>query len=245
MIDDLVSLRFKFEKIKKLGWVESLRQGTTGIGYTFESLIGKPEESFPIPDYGSIEIKTRYKNSKQDITLFNATPDGDFLFPMKRMYDTYGVEDKSFKNCKKFYASISTNPRFAGTNYRFKLQIDRKNKRIKVIAIDKAGNMIDTNVSWSFNFLKEKLERKIKYLALVKANCICNIEKQLFHYYEITFYMLKNFETFINLIEEGIIKTTFMIGFYKSGPKYGQMNNHGVGFDIAEKDLEKLFFKVC
>ena len=69
-----------------MGWIESMRRGTTGIGYTFESLLGKPEESFPIPDYGTIEIKTRYRNGKRDITLFNATPDGDFLFATKMMY---------------------------------------------------------------------------------------------------------------------------------------------------------------
>ncbi len=59
-----------------MGWIESKRKGTTGIGYTFETLLGKEEESFPIPDYGSIEIKTRYRNAKFPITLFNATPDG-------------------------------------------------------------------------------------------------------------------------------------------------------------------------
>ena len=245
MIEDLVSLKLKFEKIKKMGWIESMRKGTTGIGYTFECLIGKPEESFPIPDYESIEIKTRYRNAKEDITLFNATPDGDFLFPMKRIYENFGIEDIEYKGCKKFYASISTTARFAGKKFRFKLNIDRENEIIKIIAIDKAGNFIDTNVSWSFNFLKEKIERKIKHLALIKADCICNIEKQLFHYYEITFYMSKGFNKFIDLIEEGIIKTTFMIGFYKSGPKFGKMNNHGVSFDISENNLERLFIKVC
>ena len=57
--------------------------------------------------------------------------------------------------------------------------------------------------------------------------------------------MLRGWKTFIKLIKDGTITTTFMIGFYKSGPKYGQMNNHGVGFDIAEEDLKKLFIKVC
>lgn len=245
MIEDLISLKLKFEKIKKMGWIESMRNGTTGIGYTFERLLGKPEESFPIPDYRSIEIKTRYRNAKRDITLFNATPDGDFLFPMKRIYENYGIEDSKYKNCKKFYASISTKPKYAGKNHRFKLKIDKENEVIKVIAIDKTNKQTDINVSWSFNFLKEKIERKIKYLALVKADCTCNIELQFFHYYEITFYMLRSFNKFVELIEEGIIKTTFMIGFYKSGPKYSEMNNHGVGFDIAEEDLDKLFYKVC
>ena len=245
MIDDLISLRDKFEKIKKMGWIESMRKGTTGIGYTFEWLLGKPEESFPIPDYGSIEIKTRYKNSKRDITLFNATPDGDYLFPIKRIYERFGIKDKEYPNCKKFYANISTIPHYTGIYYKFKLVVDEDEEKIKILVIDNNNKCIDPKISWSFQFLKEKLERKLKYLALVKAECYCNIEKQFFHYYEITFYMMKNFNTFIDLLKKGIIKTTFMIGFYKSGPKFGEMNNHGVGFDIAEEDLPKLFHKVC
>ena len=41
MIDDLISLREKFYTIKAKGWIPSMRKGTTGIGYTFESLLGK------------------------------------------------------------------------------------------------------------------------------------------------------------------------------------------------------------
>ena len=245
MIDDLITLRNKFETIKNYGWIESMRKGTTGIGYTFEKLIGKSEDSFPIPDYGSIEIKTRYKNSKQDITLFNATPDGDYLFPIKRIYERFGIKDKYYPKFKKFYAKISSDPTYTGIYYKFKLVIDEDDEKIKVLVIDNKNNYIDPKISWSFPFLKEKLERKLKYLALVKADCYCNIEKQFFHYNQITFYMLRGWNTFLKLIKNGTIKTTFMIGFYKSGPKFGQMNNHGVGFDIAEEDLEKLFFKVC
>lgn len=245
MIDDLVNLKMEFEKIKSKGWIESKRKGTTGIGYTFEDLLGKEENSLPVPDYGTIEIKTRFRNSKEDITLFNATPDGKYLFPMKLMYEKYGYPDKNNPNFNVFYANITSTVKYAGKVHRFKLHIDRKNELIKIIYVDRCGNMIDTDVSWSFNFLKEKIERKIKYLALVKADAMCNIERKLFHYYQIEFFLFRGFATFLSLIENDVIKTVFMIGYYKSGVKKGKMNNHGVGFDIAEKDLEKLFIKVC
>ena len=245
MIDDLVELREKFKKIQKLGWVETRRKGTTGIGYTFESLLGKEEESFPIPDYGSIEIKTRFKNSKENIGLLNVTPDGDYLFPLKRLYDEYGFYSKNQPDYKVFYAAIGSIPKYSGRNYQFRLFVDRKNELIKVIVIDKIGNIIDPNVSWSFSILKEKVLRKLKYLALIKAESHFTFGVQYFYYYEITFYMLKSFNTFLELIESNIIRTTFMIGAYKTGPKKGQMNNHGVRFDIAEKYLDKLFIKVC
>ena len=245
IIDDLISLKCHFERIRDIGWVQSMRHGTTGIGYTFETLIGKPEEDFPIPDYGSIEIKTRFRNSKEDITLFNATPDGDYLYPMKRLYETYSYPDRKSPDFKVFYANISTIPKFAGKINRFVLHVDKSAKKISVIHIDETGKLTNTDVSWSFDFLKEKLERKLKYLAFVKADAKCNFELQYFHYYKITFYALKNFETFIKLIENGIIKTTFIISCYRNGIKKGQMKSHGVAFDIPEENLEDLFVKIC
>ena len=246
MIEDIISLKAKFNKIKNMGWIESKRKGTTGICYTFETLLGKEEESFPIPDYGSIEIKTRYRNAKFPITLFNATPDGEYLFPMKRLYDRFSFPQSRNRNFRVFYASmVATNYTRAGRNYQFKLIVDRKKEIIKVIAYSKSTGIIDPNVSWSFKFLKEKLERKLKYLAFVKADAQNSFDLQYYKYYDISFFMLKNFDTFLSLIEDGVINITFVLDCYKTGPKIGQMNNHGANFEINERDLEKLFIKVC
>ena len=81
-------LLVEFLKIKNKGWIKSLRKGPTGIGYTFETLLGKPEETFPIADYRGIEIKVKRKYSKGTITLFNAAPDNE-LFITKQIYEKY------------------------------------------------------------------------------------------------------------------------------------------------------------
>ena len=130
MIEDLIQLKNQFNKVKNMGWVQSMRRGTTGIGYTFETLIGKPEEDFPIPDFGTIEIKTRFRNSKEDITLFNATPDGDYLFPMKRMYEAYSYPDRRNPDFRVFYANVSTTPKYAGRINRFMLHIIMKTRKL-------------------------------------------------------------------------------------------------------------------
>ena len=244
MIDDMILLKKKFEVIKKLGWVESQRRGTTGIGYTFEKLLGKEEEQFPIPDYGTIEIKTRFRNSKQNIGLFTAAPDGDYLFSTKKMYDEYGFPDSKNPELKVFYAKIGSQFRYAGRNYQFRLHVDKNKQQIRIIALNKSGEFIDTKVSWTFDLIKEKINTKLKYLALVKADSIFNIEKQYFKYYSLNFYINKGFNTFINLLEYDIINVTFMIGVYRTGTKYGMMYNHGIRFDISENNLEKLFIKV-
>ncbi len=42
----------KLQKIESKGFVQSMRQGPTGIGYTFETLFGVDENNIPIPDIG-------------------------------------------------------------------------------------------------------------------------------------------------------------------------------------------------
>ena len=70
MIDENIrKLYRKFNEIRKMGYVKSVRNGSTGIGATFEYLLGKEEESFEIPDYYGIEIKTKRAYSKSYITL--------------------------------------------------------------------------------------------------------------------------------------------------------------------------------
>ena len=240
MNNDIIDLLKKFQEIKKMGFVQSQRCGTTGIGYTFESLINKPEENFEMPDYNSIEIKTKHKYSKGYITLFNANPDGDILFPIDRLLNNFGYYDKINPLYKKFNMSIYSNKwTKIGMNRRMKLKIN--DAKINLLAVDYNFNNLNTEISWSFDIVKEKLERKNRILALVKAECKTINKIDYFKYYDIKFYKLKGFDQFINLIKDGTIRITFKISFFKSGKRKGQIHNHGTGFDINEKDLLKLY----
>ena len=53
MTNNFDTLLQKFEEIKEMGWIKSLRKGPTGIGYTFEKLIGKDEDSLCCPDFNA------------------------------------------------------------------------------------------------------------------------------------------------------------------------------------------------
>ena len=49
----------KLRTIRDKGFIKTLREGSTGIGYTFEMLFGVRENNIPIPDIGGrVEIKT-------------------------------------------------------------------------------------------------------------------------------------------------------------------------------------------
>lgn len=48
-MNNYIELYNSFCKINSIGWIKSKRGGITGSGYTFETLIGKKEDSFFLP----------------------------------------------------------------------------------------------------------------------------------------------------------------------------------------------------
>ncbi len=235
----------KFSKIRDMGWIKTMRNGSTGVGYTLENLLNIEENSLPIADYEGIEIKAMRILSKKTIHLFNAAPDGDFLFPHERILESVGYPSKKNPNYKVFlsaaYGNDYTN---IGYSKKVKLHVNREAKKIDFIVTDKSYNNIEVNVSWSFSLIQNKLEQKIKKLALIKADHKFVDKEEFFHYKRIDFYVSKGFNTFLDLIEDGTIKVCFKLDVYPSGIKEGRIDNHGTDFSIKEENIEKLFNKI-
>ena len=232
-----------FKKIRKKGWVESKRKGKTGIGYTFEELLCKKEDNLPIADFQGIEIKTTHNYIKNKIIhLFNATPDGDYLYPIKEIHEKLGYPDKNNPTYKVFNMDVTTKE-FTRIGYSKKmiLQVDYKNSKIYLKVIGKNKEYENMKISWSFELLKERIDYKIKKLALVGANTIKENKIEKFKYTGYKMYEIKSFNDFIKCIEEGYIIITFKIGYYKTGNKKGQLHDHGTGFSINYKDIDKLY----
>ena len=67
----------KLESICEMGFIETMRSGDTGVGFTLESLLGIAANSNRAPDYKGIELKSgRSKaHKKGKMTIFSKTPD--------------------------------------------------------------------------------------------------------------------------------------------------------------------------
>lgn len=246
MIDIDENIKFlynKFIEIKNMGWIESKRKGNTGVGYTFEELLNKPEENFPIADFNGIEIKTGRRHTRRDIHLFSTAPDGDFLFPNERILKYVGYPDKTFTDVKIFNMNFNAkNFKKIGLFKEGKIVVNREKQKINFIARKfENKKYFNIDVSWSFKMLEDKLNLKLKYLARIIADAKIINGVEYFNYQKITFYKLKGFNTFIDLIEKGYIDINFNIGVFKSGPKIGKIHDRGVGFSIKEKDIDMLF----
>lgn len=234
-------LKEKTLLILNSNWINTQVYGIDNIGLLFEKLLGIAPGNLEMPDWGDIEIKTKSENSQKYITLFNATPDSS-VFAIKSIVQNYGYPDKDFSYLKVFNVSINgkhlkkTNDKFL-----FKLFIDNLNKCLVLKVFDQSFNLLDDSISWSFDLLNEKLQRKLKYLLFVKT------EKRNFNkirhvkYISASLYKLRGFDFFLKAIGDGYIRVTFKIGIFKGTYKYGEMHDRGTGFDIEEINIAKLF----
>lgn len=242
MNKEIENLKNKFNEIKNIGWIKSKYKDTGSIGVTFEKLLGIEENYFEIPDYNGIELKTKSAYSNSYTNLFNCKPTGLHYLETKRLKELYGYPDKVLKKFKVLNTSVTaTKKNKVGLWFYFILKVDNNLKKIFLLVYDTSNKLIENCVYWDFDILEEKLYRKLQTLAFVKALVKQKNNQKYFKYYDIKFYKLKNFETFINLIENGIIRINFKIGIFKSGEKLGHIHDHGTSFNINECDLTKLY----
>jgi len=242
MEETIRELYQSYLEVNRLGWIKTMRNGYGGIGYTYETLLNKEEDTFPLADYKGVEIKTMRKNSRQVLHLFNITPDGDYLFPIKRVLDIMGYPSKHDKNHKVFMMTINAREyTMLGYSKRAKLYVNRNEQKIEMIAETSKGKDLNVNISWSFDLIKERIDWKLNYLMVVLADNMFVGKTEYFKYSDIKFYKLRDFETFLLLIEIGVITITFNIDFFRDGPRLGQVYDRGTCFSISHGYLGFLY----
>lgn len=242
MNSDILALKEKLDKIKNLGWIECKNKNKSVTGKTLENLLEINPDNFEIPDYNTIEIKSKVSKRENYIDLFCATPDS-YVLETKRLYDKYGYLDSNnykilnFVLYGEFLKSINN-------EYSAKLRIDYKNKKVIMEVYNKDNELIDNLSSWSFELLEEKLCRKLNYVCLVEGDKKFSHNVLYVRYDKYKFYKLKKFSNFIRLLKRGQIRISFTLGVYKSGSKSGKMHDHGTQFSIRKENIKLLFDEI-
>ncbi len=236
----------KFNYIKQLGYIKSINDNNSGIGLTFEKMIGKTQDNFPLPDYKNmIEIKTKLAYSKMPIHLFSLSPDGIEFCETTRLLNKYGYHTLKYRNVKVLNSTVFANKKTKiGSEYYFSLKVDYLEGKIKLLVFDIKDRIIDDNTFWTFDKIEIALNRKLKYMALIQAWSTKRNGINYYKYYKYNIYKLSNTFNFINLINQEIISITFSIDIFTNYKKYGKIHDHGTTFDINKDYLEKLFIKI-
>ena len=245
MLEKAIQKLYKeFDKISKKGYIKGIYNNYSAIGRTFENELSLPKNTMEIPDYHGIEIKTRRNYSKSYITLFTAVPDGERPMQIERIKNAYGYPYKRDRRYKCLYADVYGNVQtYGGVKYQYKLDVDRKQHKIYLCIYDKYNNLIEREIYWSFIYLESKIMLKLQTLAIVNAWVKEVKGWNYFKYHQMNIYVLKDFETFLKLIENGTIKVTIKIDIHLDEKHYGQTYDHGCSFAIEEKNITKLYSK--
>lgn len=233
-------LKRLFNKIQAMGYVEAHRSGDTGIGKTFEDLLGKEEDNLDSPDFKDIEIKSQREATSSMITLFTKSPD----YPKRAntlLRENFGNISSEHENKKILHTTvnaISYNTHISGND--FKIHIDYELNRL-VLKVRNHENKEElfSNAYWSFDKIENKLKNKLKYIAYVTANEKKENNKTYFKFTDIKLITGLTLEKFLKAVESGDIVVDIRIGVYNTGKNKGKTHDHGTGFRITLDKLMK------
>lgn len=244
-MDDKIIKGFKrdFLVVKEKGWIPSNRFHDTGIGKTFEDLIGIVENNNFLADYqGVLELKSSRELTESMVTLFTKSP----TFPEginAILRERYGQPDVESEVMKKLHTTVSA-VKFNTyiNNFGFKLEVDETNKkiflRIKNLKTDKIE---DIEIYYSFEQLMNIIEKKCKYIAYINADSKKEESKEFFRFTKAVLLSGLTFDRFIDSVKKGFIVYDIRLGVYKSGKNKGKTHDHGSGFRIFQNKISQVF----
>lgn len=228
--DALIDLTGRFDEIRSKGWIDSLRAGDTGIGYTFETLLGIKENNDKRADFRGIEIKCKQiKNSGGKggkINLFQQAPTWTAkLSALERLHLIGQQDDHGRYSC---HSQVTT----AENNLNLRLNPDATLNQIDLLKREASIG------HWPFSVLEERLREKHSRAVFVKAK-VSNInERQRFQYEELIYCERPSIQRFNKLVSDRRIVFEFIM----SETAGSKVRNHGYPWRLSGEDyLSQLF----
>lgn len=225
----------KLKNLKRQNFVESLRKGSTGIGYTLETLLGIQENRFRGPDFDIFELKAKRKSTNSKSSLF--------------VPNWILVEQNSWMDVVEKFGHrwpINENQPLKGKALFPTIQFERPNNRgwYSIIADDQIQLIYhDTLIAYAdLNDVKQLFDNKLTNMIYVLADSQIIDGKEYFHFNEV--YQLEDtdFEKFLNQIkaQRNRIVVEFRMGIHLNG----NFERHGNAFRASRKAIFSLYDNV-
>lgn len=227
--------------------IQSNRKGSTGIGKTFEDLLGKGEDNLSLPDFkGLIELKARDMESASMIGLFTKSPDylpasaAAFIDHKVNSYllRNYGyLGDKNEKRlCTTLSAKETVYPK--GGAFGFALEIDDANRFIHIVVIDRAtGKEVFKDAGWTYEMLLDTTKKKLGSLALISAQKRIMDGKTHYIYRHLDMVDGLDNAGLIEMIKQDIVRIDLRMKMREDDT----VRDHGTGFRIRNKNLISVY----
>jgi len=227
----LQDLLDRFDEVNKRGWVDSLREGDTGIGYTFETLIGVKENNDKKADFSGIEIKCKRAKeaggaSSGKINLFQAGPVWTLKSTAKERIRILG--HPGINGLYACHSQVTTSP---------------NNRGILLDVVQPVGKIDlkkDTSALgyWTLESLGIRLAEKHSRTAFIKAQVKDTKTKQRFLYEEFVYCDKPSIERFVDLVAHRKIVFEFLM---QEEPD-GRVRNRGYPWRLIREELRDQLF---
>jgi len=227
----LLEIKSKLEEIRDRGWIKSLRKGTTGVGYTFESIFGVAENNIPVADIGGrVEIKTVRKDSSSLITLFTFNK-SVWKVSQREIIERYGYIDNKGRLALK-------NTLFVGRDISqgLTLYVDWHLNTVDLVDVQTEEVLAE----WDVYVIVGKFMTKMSRLLFVLADRKTEDGVEYFHYNEAYLLSEPDSRAFLEAFEKGIIGIDLRMHIKENG----SVRNRGTAFRVKEVYLKDLYRSV-
>jgi hypothetical protein len=234
----------KLKLIAARGFIQTMRPGPTGVGFTLETLLGIRANSRRAPDYKGIEIKAGRTaasgRATVRTTLFSKTPDWE-ISPYGRveLLRAYGRPDDTGRI--QIYCELNNKP---NPTFGFYLNVDGAADALASLRGDPLGEPKATDESifkWPMPALRSALLAKHPETFWVKAQARSSKTTEEFHYFEVSHTPGPLPGNFAPLIETGHVELDFVMHLAKNKKGGDKCRDHGFLFKMWAKDRPLLF----
>lgn len=220
----------KFDALAAKGFVPTLRKGSTGIGYTLETMLGIEENNSPGGDFMGMELKAwRDDGSESEryekMNLFLKEPKWIDGMSSKERVAKYGYIDDNGRTALYSTVKIETNSHQLG------FSIDEDDSRLWLTF---AGNRV---AWWGFDVLEKRLTEKHTETVFVSAEVRGSGKDEEFHYQQVLWCREPSVDSFLALLKDGDAMLELRMHLKESG----SVRNHGSCFRLRKDRLKDLF----
>lgn len=226
-IDELL---VAFDRISARGFVMTQRAGSTGIGYTFESLLNIKENNFPLGDFRGIELKTHRGSDlsslgSKKMNLFLKEPTWVDGLAHRNRIPTYGYKDDNGRIA--LYSTVTAKQNSHGLS----LRTNRDKARIELLF---NGRIV---AYWTFEILAHRLQEKLRETVFVGAEARGRGRDEEFHYRTVLYCQEPSIDSLSSLIDSRDVMVEMRMHIREDG----SARNHGTAFRVRQDKLDRLF----
>ena len=222
-------IRERMPEICSQGFIETMRKGNTGVGYTFEELWGLEENNDSGADLdGEVEFKATRKNKKCKVTAFTQTPLWNVA--LRDIIRAYGIEDEEHENRINWMASLSPKPNPAG----LRLEVVEET----VYIVNSSNKEL---ASIHLEVLKHRFKMKLTNALLVYANTRKINKVEHFHYDEAYLCLSIDTQSIKNLMLDGKLVVEPRVYL---DTETNKLRDRGMAFRLDGKYLKELYSSV-